>query len=113
MNRPDSSVLDWLFRTLADGRRRVGLAYLLDTENGAATFDELVDGVVEAETHSPAPDREAVALSLEHQHLPLLEEKGLIEYERDRGVVRTTDRTGQVVPYLDLIPELDAITSEE
>lgn len=113
MSPPDASVLDWLFRALSDSRRRFVLAYLLDTENGAATFDELVDAVVEAETHSPAPGRESVAISLDHHHLELLAEKGLIEYERDRGVVQTTDRTLQVEPYFELIPDLDPLSSEE
>lgn len=107
MSEPDASVLDWVFRVLADSRRRFVLAYLIDTEDGTATFDELVDAVVEAETHSPAIDRETVAIPLDHHHLPLLDEKGLIEYERDRGVVQTTDRAGQVETYFELIPELD------
>ena len=98
MNRPDASVLDWLFRALADRRRRAVLAYLLDTEDGAATFDELVDAVVQAETHSPAPEREAVAISLTH-HLTLRAEKGLVEYERGRGVVQDDgqDPSGRAV----------------
>lgn len=113
MSQLDASVLDWLFRALADGRRRIVLAHLLDTEDGGATFDDLVDAVVEAETHSPATELESVAISLDHHHLPLLAEKGLVEYERDRGMVETTDRTGQVESYFELVPELDSLSGEE
>lgn len=113
MSRPDSSGLDSLFRVLADSRRRVVLAYLLDTEDGAATFDELVEAVVQAETHFPTPERESVAISLDHHHLTRLAETGLVEYERDQGVVRSTDRTEQVEPYFELVPELDPLPWEE
>lgn len=113
MSRPDASVLDRLFRALADSRPRVVLAHLLDTEDGGATFDELVGAVVETETNSPAPGREPVAITLGHHHLPLLAEMGPIEYERDRGMVETTDRTEQVESYFELIPELDSLTGEE
>lgn len=69
-------MLDVFFRRLANSRRRFVLSYLLDNSGGAATFDELVDGVVEAETHSRPPDRGSVAVTLDHNHLAMLAEKG-------------------------------------
>lgn len=105
--RPDHSVLDLFFRSLADSRRRFVLSHLIDDSDGSATFDELADGVVEAETHSPSPDRESVEVTLDHNHLPTLAENGLIEYDRDRGVVTTTSRTEQIQPYLAVVENLE------
>lgn len=102
----DPSVLDVFFQSLADSRRRLVLSYLLDADGGSATVDELVDGVVEAETHSPSPDRQSVEVTLDHSHLPLLAEKGLIEYDRDQSMVTTTGRTGQIEPYLGVVRDL-------
>lgn len=102
----DPSMLDVFFQSLADSRRRVVLSYLLDDTGGSTTFDELVDGVVEAETHSLPPDRRSVAVTLDHNHLPKLAEKGLIEYDRDRGVVQTTRRTEQIRPYMGVVQSL-------
>ena len=102
----DSSAYDTLFQCLAERRRRVVLTYLLDSGDRSATVDELVDAVIEAESHSPSPDPESVAITLDHVHLPLLADAGLIDYERDQGIV-TTGRTTHVEPYLDGVQNVD------
>lgn len=106
---------DSLFECLAERRRRVVLSYLLDSDSGgrSATVEDLVDAVVEAESHSPSPDPDSVAITLDHVHLPLLADTGLIEYDRDRGVVTTTTRTTDVDPYLDGEVLGGEVTSEE
>lgn len=106
MSSVDSSILDWVFRALANSRRRMVLGYLLDRNVREVTFDELVDTIVDAESRSASPDREEIAVALHHKHLPVLAEKGLIEYDRDRDVVRREDRCAQIEPYLSLVPDL-------
>lgn len=100
-------MLDVFYRSLADRRRRFVLSYLVDTDGRSVAFEELVDAAVRAETDSLAPDRRSVAVALHHTHLPMLADRGLVEYDRNRGVVTTTDRTQQVVPYLSMVEELD------
>lgn len=100
MSQLDPSLLDAFFRCLADSRRRFVLANLLDHSGGSATVDELTDGLVEVETYSPPPDRQSIETALVHHHLPMLAEKGHVVYDRDRGVVTTTPRTEQIVPYM-------------
>lgn len=113
-SRPDPSVLDAYFRCLADGRRRFTISHLLDDGSGVVQFDELVDGVLAAENHSPPLDRESVEVALAHDHLPMLAEQGLIEYDRDGGVVTTTSRTEQIRPCLAVVEnlELQQVTPE-
>lgn len=103
--RLDQSELNSLCRCLADHRRRVVFAYLLD--EGSATRDELVDVLVEADADSPAPGRESVAIALDQVHLPMLADGGFVDYEREEGAVRTTDRTDLVEPYLDAVSDLN------
>lgn len=100
MSACDHPRVDRVFSSLAAPRRRFILDYLMDVEAGRASFDELVDHVIEEETHSPAPDREAVETALHHTHLPKLADAGFVDVDRENGVVTTTDRTRQTEPYL-------------
>ena len=82
--------VDGLFRMLADERRRRVLRYLL--ERPRTTLEELSDVVLGWQASAGGvvgPDvRENVVVSLHHSHLPLLEEAGLVEYDRETGAVR-------------------------
>jgi DNA-binding transcriptional ArsR family regulator len=116
MSEVEDPALDSLFRCLADGRRRIVLAHLLDGGDRSATVDELADAVIETEGRSPSSDPESVAITLDHVHLPLLADAGFIDYERDRGVVTPTDRTTSVEPHLNAVRDghrVDAIGREE
>lgn len=99
----EPSMLDVFARRLAEGRRRFDPSALLDGSGGSATFEELVDVIVDADTSSPAPDRESVATTLHHAHRPSLAEGGLLKYERDEGVVSTASRTEPIRPFVGVI----------
>lgn len=112
--------LDSLFQCLAKRRRRIVLSYLLTIEDRPVTIDELVDAVIKAESYLSLPssssDPESVAITLDHVHLPLLADTGLIKYDRERGTVTTTNRTTHVEPYLDGVQNADRVdgsTGEE
>lgn len=108
---------DSLFQCLAKRRRRIVLSYLLTIEDRSVTIDELVDAVIEAERYSLSPllspssssDPESIAITLDHVHLPLLADTGLIEYDRERGTVTTTDQTPYIEPYLDRVQEANQV----
>lgn len=111
----NSAVYDALFECLAKRRRRVVLTYLLTSRTQSAAVEDLVTAVIETESHSSSPDPESVVITLDHIHLPLLADTGLIEYERDRGIVTTTSRITDIEPYLDVMQNadrLDGITGE-
>lgn len=101
MPTPDRRLVSGIMESLTAQRRRFVLGYLLNAEAGQFTFDELVDCVVEEETHSLAPDRVAVAASLYHQHLPKLADEGLVGYDGERGSITTTAETELVEPFLE------------
>lgn len=101
MNKCNLQLVPEVMGNLAAQRRRVILTCLLNAETGQVTSDALVDYVVDETTHSQSPDREAVAATLYHQHLPKLAADGFIEYERDHGSIRTTAKTELAEPYLE------------
>lgn len=101
MSTCDLPRFDGVFSSLAAQRRRCILDYLLDSEAERASFDELVDYVVEEETRSPGPDRQAVATTLHHTHLPKLADEGLVDLDRENGSIATTDDTRLTEPYLE------------
>lgn len=81
---------DALFRALANPMRRRVLGYLLERED--ATFEELVDillGWVASEGAVVGPDeRRRLEIELDHHHLPLLADSGLVAYDREEMEVR-------------------------
>lgn len=118
-----ASPVDSFFECLTKRRRRIVLSYLLTIEDRPVTIDELADSVSEAERSSSSPslppslssDLESVAITLDHVHLPLLADAGFIEYDRERGLVTTTNQTPDIEPYLDRVQnasQLEELTAK-
>lgn len=82
---------DRLYRALASRRRRRLLYFLLEEQE--CTAEEIATVLTgweatETGTVGDVDDRERIALTLAHVHLPLLAETGLVEYNRKRDTVR-------------------------
>jgi len=78
---------DEFYRSLADQQRRRTLAYL--TEQGGSTVAELADVLCgwDGETMVGPEKHERVRVELEHHHLPVLDDAGLLAYVRQQGEV--------------------------
>lgn len=70
--------MDELFELLSDGVRRDILVALATGADSLTVPDDLVDG------HR---DAERLAVALAHAHLPKLADAGVIEWNRQRGIV--------------------------
>ena len=82
---------DEIYRALGSRERRRLLHLLLDEEE--RTVEELATlllgwDVTVSETVGDPDDRLRPILRLEHVHLPILDEIGLVSYDPDRGTVR-------------------------
>ena len=82
---------DLFYRALASSHRRRLLYCLLEAEE--RTVEELASVLsgweaTTAGTLYTAADRTAIRLQLLHNHLPLLDEAGLIAYDPNSGTVR-------------------------
>lgn len=95
---------DQIFHLLQNERRRLALTYLqgVDEEVKMRDVAEQVaawehDTTVEA---LDSDQRQRVYIPLYQNHLPKLDEEGVIEYDQSRGVVRRTPVAAQLEPYL-------------
>jgi hypothetical protein len=71
---------------LLQSRRRRCILYFLSDGNGVATaFDSVRDGVIEYEKRcrNASSTPEAITISLEHVHLPRLDEAGVVDWDRE------------------------------
>jgi hypothetical protein len=98
--------INTVFDVLANPGRRYVLTYLVNSE-GYATVTELVDYVVENMDTSMTEGgfRKNVLTELREDHLPELDESGLITYNIERQIVSSTDLTPVTVPYLEVALE--------
>lgn len=97
--------LDGAFRALGAAPRRRALRHLLDG-SGVVAVAELVDRLHTDD--GATSDRAADGLSrldrhigLVHVHLPLLEEVGVIEFDRRSRTVVATEAAASLAPFLD------------
>jgi len=92
-----------IYQILSNARRRKTLEYLGEAE-GTIDVPELSERIAEAESgESPPPKnvRKAVYVSLHQTHLPMLDDKGLIEYDRTEKEVRLLDAGRDVRLYME------------
>ncbi|NHN59315.1 MULTISPECIES: helix-turn-helix transcriptional regulator [Halorussus] len=80
--------IDRVCRALAHPLRRELLCLLSGRDDHVAEFEELLDRM-----DDPPADRSAERLeaAAHHEHLPLLREAGLVEYDPRTGTVRYRD----------------------
>ncbi|WP_227357494.1 DUF7344 domain-containing protein [Haladaptatus salinisoli] len=82
----ESASLDALFRALADARRRTILD-VLSHQYHPIKLQTLAHDIASPQRGGPPEDVEQVLQSLQHVHLPHLQEAGLIEYNTDEETV--------------------------
>lgn len=87
-----ASQLNNAFEVLSHQHRRYVLYYLLDSDNGVASLDEVVEYVTETDEHfapdAPTEAYERVRTELDVIHLPKLGDVGTVDYDRRTEMVR-------------------------
>ncbi|NUB91394.1 hypothetical protein HTZ84_11190 [Haloterrigena sp. SYSU A558-1] len=108
---------DEIFHLLQNERRRLVLRYLRDTTEPVRMRDiaEQVaawehDTTVEELT---SKQRQRVYIPLYQSHLSKLDEAGLIDYQKNRGIVERQPRADMVDQYLQDAPETDSNDGDE
>lgn len=100
---------DEIFHILQTNRRRAVISYLLDRD-GPIKMGDITEYVTARENETTVENisstqRQRVYIPLYQSHLPKLEEKGLIEYHKPRGIVRPTEKLETFRPYLETTDE--------
>jgi len=92
------------YRLLSNTRRRETVASLIATADGEITLRDLSERVATRETGlEPAPrtHRASVYNALHQTHLPALQTFDLVEYDRDRKLVRPRPAVRSLTRYMD------------
>lgn len=87
----DTETIDKLFEILRNERRRCLCFIMADTDDEVFLLEELVDRFISQETTvdtTEAENRDCIAASLHHIHLPKLADFGIIEYDERSSTVR-------------------------
>lgn len=96
---------DALFDLLADSRRRFVLACLHEYSTPmvlADIADELATWEHDADiTDVPAEEVRSIYLSLYHNHVPKMEDVGLVEYSQERDAVELREESDQLASLVD------------
>lgn len=94
-DRRSSEEVDRFYRALANHRRRIAIR-VLET-NRVMELDALADAIASREPDGR--DEEEVRITLVHQHLPLLSDAGIVEYDRDAGRVTIEQTAEAFLPF--------------
>jgi hypothetical protein len=93
--------LDEMYRSLVNERRRIVLCVLTRTSE-SITVDELTEAVTRQERPDDAEQpqtelKQRVRISLYHNHLPTLADRGLIKFDPDEMLVEDVADTVSLV----------------
>lgn len=106
MSETDSVTLsqDLVFEVLKSPRRRYALYYLRQ-QNKPVNLSEITEQVAAWENRTTtdaleSEQRKRVYISLYQTHLPKLADAGVVEYDRNRGVVKLSDSARELDDYL-------------
>lgn len=107
---------DEIFDVLSNHRRRRTLHYLR-RHGGAASIGDLSETIAARENDASveaitSDERKRVYTSLQQFHLPKMNKRGIIEYDRRAGTVELDDAMANVNVYLDVVPENDVSWSQ-
>lgn len=96
---------DDVFHVLQTRRRRDVIRFLLDSDD-PVRMSAVTEAVAASECETTVEDltsaqRQRVYISLYQSHLPKLDRMGVIEYDQDQGIVRSTGLVTTFEPYLD------------
>lgn len=96
---------DEMFEVLSNRRRRRVIEYLR-TGDGTASAGELAVQIASAENDTPVQEvssyeRKRVYVSLYQNHLPVMDDAGVIDYDADRKTVRLLPTVAKCEPYLE------------
>ncbi|WP_449406475.1 DUF7344 domain-containing protein [Natronorubrum sulfidifaciens] len=104
-----------MFHLLQTNRRRDTIRYLLELDDESVRMRDIAEHVAALEHETTVREltsaqRQRVYIPLYQSHLPKLDKKGVIEYNKSRGIVRSTDRLEIFRPHLE--PYDDAASAD-
>ena len=98
---------DELFEVLSNRRRRYTVHALEDTES-AAEIGDVAEQVAAWEYDVDVDEvsydeRKRVYTALQQSHLPMMDDAGVVDYDKNRGVVEPTDSLDDIEVYMEVV----------
>jgi len=99
---------DELFEVLANRRRRYAVHALKQEAEGAAELGDVAEQVaaweydVDVEQVS-YEERKRVYTALQQSHLPMMDDAGIVEFDKNRGVVEPTATLEDIEVYMEVV----------
>ena len=105
--QPTTLSAEDVYEVLSNRRRRYAIHYLKQSD-GPVDVSTLAEQVAAWENEKPvaeldSQERKRVYISLYQSHLPTLEERGLVAYDDDRGIVELTAPIVEADIYLEVV----------
>ncbi|MFW5959039.1 MAG: DUF7344 domain-containing protein [Natronomonas sp.] len=96
---------DEVFEILYNRRRRDVLSYLRD-HDGTSTVSDLAEYIAAKENDTSvsrlsSTERKRVYVGLYQNHLPMMDDIGIVDYDKNRGTVQLRECISQLEPYLE------------
>jgi hypothetical protein len=102
----DGQAVSAVFNLLSHHRRRVAIRYLA-TQVGTTTVADVADQIALLEGQHTNDRYARICVSLVHNHLPMMEDAALIEFDRDQGVIEMRDQPAEIISHLELVNDTD------
>ena len=107
VKRPENGELssDQIFHLLQNERRREVLRYLRNADSDRVRMRDIAESIAAAEHETSvealsSKQRQRVYVPLYQNHLPKLDEEGVLDYEQDRGFVERKPAAAQLERHL-------------
>ncbi|ELZ59391.1 MULTISPECIES: DUF7344 domain-containing protein [Halorubrum] len=99
---------DELYKVLANQRRRFAVHLLKGESGGSVEIGEMAEQIAAWENdvdvaEITGSDRKRVYTALQQSHLPKMDDAGVVEFNKDRGVVEPTPALEDVDVYMDVV----------
>ncbi|GAA0536409.1 hypothetical protein ABNG02_11870 [Halorubrum ejinorense] len=99
---------DELYTVLANQRRRFAVHLLKRESDGALEIGEMAEQIAAWENdvevaEITGSDRKRVYTALQQSHLPKMDDAGVVEFNKDRGIVEPTPALADMDVYMDVV----------
>ena len=102
----DGQAVSAVFKLLSHHRRRVAIRYLA-TQVGATSITDLADQIALVEGEHTADNYARICVSLVHNHLPIMSDAEVIDYDLSQETVELRSKATNVLSHLDLAADAD------
>ncbi|ELZ44600.1 hypothetical protein C464_13260 [Halorubrum coriense DSM 10284] len=99
---------DELFDVLANQRRRFAVHLLKREDQDTLRIGDMAEQIAAWEngietTEITGPERKRVYTALQQSHLPKMDDAGVVEFNKDRGIIEPTSALQDVDLYMDIV----------